>query len=392
MGFKGAGGYARPSASGGGGGKGEEDRTRDWYCSACSERNFVKRMECFKCKLPRPKDGGLTAPPKPLAPAPKPGATLNGMVKSYNRRGFGFLMSLGVENCQDIYYTRDSLSPKLQTRDIAGQHVTFEIQREPNGKISAVNIRPLGEERDQFEPPVSRGKGLGKPSAPPRPSGRDDEDRSRDWICEKCKERNFVKRFECFKCGSSRSGFSGAAGIASAGPADHRRTLSPHAGSRAMRSTLLGAAAGPRASSASRSRSGRRRSSSSSSSSSQRKSKKKKKKQKKKKRNDSSDSSRESSCSSSSCSRSTEEEPANTSGSGPKAQEASNPEVEQAKSEALEQLMQLRSVEPKETRMKEWRALLRKWHPDKNPERTEVATAVFQFLQKGKPVLEGSAR
>jgi len=52
--------------------------------------------------------------------------------------------------------------------------------------------------------------------------------------------------------------------------------------------------------------------------------------------------------------------------------------------------MKLRSLETKEARMTEFRALLRKWHPDKNPERVEVATAVFQFLQKGKPVLDAS--
>jgi len=50
--------------------------------------------------------------------------------------------------------------------------------------------------------------------------------------------------------------------------------------------------------------------------------------------------------------------------------------------------MRLRSLETKEARMTEFRALLRKWHPDKNPERVEVATSVFQFLQKGKPVLD----
>ena len=71
------------------------------------------------------------------------------------------------------------------------------------------------------------------------------------------------------------------------------------------------------------------------------------------------------------------------------------------------QCLAARSVEPKEQRMKEWRELLRHWHPDKNPHRIEVcptvklvpascqlkplqvATAVFQFLQKGKPMLEG---
>eukprot|EP00401_Gymnodinium_catenatum_P020917 CAMPEP_0117600122 /NCGR_PEP_ID=MMETSP0784-20121206/76309_1 /TAXON_ID=39447 /ORGANISM="" /LENGTH=84 /DNA_ID=CAMNT_0005402713 /DNA_START=131 /DNA_END=382 /DNA_ORIENTATION=+ len=61
-----------------------------------------------------------------------------------------------------------------------------------------------------------------------------------------------------------------------------------------------------------------------------------------------------------------------------------NSEIEKAKAAALEQLMKLQSVEPKEVRMTEWRALLRQWHPDKNPDSVEVATAVFQFLQKGK--------
>jgi len=50
--------------------------------------------------------------------------------------------------------------------------------------------------------------------------------------------------------------------------------------------------------------------------------------------------------------------------------------------------MKLRDMEPKEARMKEFRALLRQWHPDKNPSRVEVATAVFQFLQKGKLLME----
>jgi len=87
------------------------------------------------------------------------------------------------------------------------------------------------------------------------------------------------------------------------------------------------------------------------------------------------------------------EEPSAASGSAAKqtaASSGSDPQVEAAKGEALEQLMNLRSVEPKEVRMTEWRALLRKWHPDKNPDRVEVATAVFQFLQKGKAILDNA--
>ncbi|CAJ1326828.1 unnamed protein product [Effrenium voratum] len=65
----------------------------------------------------------------------------------------------------------------------------------------------------------------------------------------------------------------------------------------------------------------------------------------------------------------------------------STPEIEQAKLEALEKLRKLQSIEPKEARAKEWRALLRDWHPDKNPDKIEVAKEVFQFLQKGKTII-----
>lgn len=63
-------------------------------------------------------------------------------------------------------------------------------------------------------------------------------------------------------------------------------------------------------------------------------------------------------------------------------------EIEVAKKEALENLMKLQGLEPKEERSKQWRALLRNWHPDKNPDKKEVATAVFQFLQKGKAMIQ----
>jgi len=53
----------------------------------------------------------------------------------------------------------------------------------------------------------------------------------------------------------------------------------------------------------------------------------------------------------------------------------------------LKQLMKLKEIESKDARMTEFRALLRQWHPDKNLDRVEVATAVFQFLQKGKMIV-----
>lgn len=67
---------------------------------------------------------------------------------------------------------------------------------------------------------------------------------------------------------------------------------------------------------------------------------------------------------------------------------AESDEAAKAKSEVLGKLQELTKVHPKEQRQKAFRALLRAWHPDKNPEKVEVATHVFQFLQKGKQLLD----
>jgi len=120
----------------------------------------------------------------------------------------------------------------------------------------------------------------------------------------------------------------------------------------------------------------RRKSSSSSSSSSS--GKKRKRKKDSPKKNDKPKKRRRSSSSSSS----------KSGDDGKLAEEpsTSNPEIESAKKNALEKLTALKCLE-KEARLKQWRALLREWHPDKNPERVELATAVFQFLQKGRVLL-----
>jgi len=384
------------------GGKGpggflEEDRARDWHCAnmKCRERNFAKRSECYKCGTRRPPEGQEAAPPKP---PPQNGTTLAGMVKSYNKKGFGFIMCFGQEVCQDIYFTRESVSSRLLHPDMPGEHVHFEIHREGR-KMIAKNIRPLGEDKN-----VAMSAGLGKDNSKGKvfARGYQEEDRSRDWTCSACQERNFVKRFECFKCKSARpQGFSEAVPAVST-PSAPRRTFSPHAGARAIREAL---AAGPD--------SGRSRSRT-------RKRKKKKERKKKKRRSRSrstgsvstseqskkkqrSKRNRSSSSASSRMNRSKRRHSKTRSSSSsvmvaePSERKAAadllssdNPEIEKAKSEALQELMKLRSVQPMEARMTEWRTLLRKWHPDKNLDRVDVATIVFQFLQKGKRLLHAN--
>lgn len=52
-----------------------------------------------------------------------------------------------------------------------------------------------------------------------------------------------------------------------------------------------------------------------------------------------------------------------------------------AEEAAMKQLNDLRQLATKKERQKGFKELLRAWHPDKNPENLEVATAVFQRLQ-----------
>lgn len=358
----------------------------DWICRMCRERNFSRRFDCFKCRMARPPDAELVQ--APTMTAPPNGATLTGMVKSYNKKGFGFIMVFG-HNAPDVFYTRENVSQRLMHPDMPGEQVTFEIFRE-RGKLVARNIRPIGDS-------TSKGAVKGMVGA------REEINKSRldegQWRCPYCNEHNFARRLECFKCkvpkplGAPNAGFSDAPTNIRP-PQPQRKTFSPHAGARAIKESMLaergmaaggsggvgGGGAGSRKSSSSSSSSRgkqkaknrkRKRSSSSSSSSSKKKGKKKKGKKKRSK-----------SRSSSSSSVVIEKDAAGLAKSC-----SGDSDIDKAKADALKELTRLQTVEPKDVRMTEFRALLREWHPDKNLHRQELATAVFQFLQKGKVLM-----
>jgi hypothetical protein len=174
---------------------------------------------------------------------------------------------------------------------------------------------------------------------------------------------------------------------------DKKRDWSPHAGSRAIKEALLGGnplqpGDAEKKSPAGRSRSKSSRRSSSSSSSRSRSRRRKKKKKNKRKSKKSRSSSTISSSSSNKKGKKDKDEKEGSGSAGASGEQGSDdPDIAKAKMEALAKLREMQSVEPKEERSKQFRALLREWHPDKNPERAEVATAVFQFLQKGKNLL-----
>ncbi|CAJ1334473.1 unnamed protein product, partial [Effrenium voratum] len=177
--------------SGFGGGFNDEDRSRDWQCpnASCRERNFVKRPVCFKCATPRPAEEVRRA----TQPPPSAGTTLHGMVKSYNKKGFGFIMCTGNSDIQDLYFTRENVSSRLLHPDMPGERVTFEIGYEGRRMI-ARNVRPFGEDKH------TQAAMLASSNKARYERGYDEEDTSRDWNCPSCNERNFLKRNVCFKC------------------------------------------------------------------------------------------------------------------------------------------------------------------------------------------------
>merc|ERR1712039_558506 len=250
----------------------------DWICGFCKEKNFAKRQECFKCRIGRPLNAERVYSSN--QDAPPDGTTMHGMVKSYNKKGFGFLCVPG-QLAQDVYYLRENVSSRLLHPDMPGESVSFEIYRE-GYKLIAKNIRRFGEDLAG-----SKANGFGRYngtlcSGPNGRPSRPDEDREGRWKCADCGERNFMKRIQCFVClkprpEGTRSGVSDNARAKDAPP---RRTVSPHAGARAIREQLAGSVK-KRSSSSASADSAKRKQPPSSSSDSSSSSKKKKKKRRK---------------------------------------------------------------------------------------------------------------
>jgi sacsin len=61
--------------------------------------------------------------------------------------------------------------------------------------------------------------------------------------------------------------------------------------------------------------------------------------------------------------------------------------LQQAERSAMQQLRALQQLPSKAERQRAFKDLLRVWHPDKNPQNVEVATAVFQRLQSERSKL-----
>jgi len=217
------------------------------------------------------------------------------------------------------------------------------------------------------------------------------EDRTNDWVCA-CGERNFAKRSQCHRCKASRtstaptysdvSHFRAQQAQASramlppreppmVGSRGHLPPMGGPLGTWTTAKDLLGQGEMDALRRRLDAKKRKNSSSSSSKSSSSEASAKKKKKKKKKQRSSSSS-------------------PEKSFGEVANSVKEGTSELDKLKDGALQKLLALREA-PAETRKKAWRALLLEWHPDKHPEDKENATAVFQFLQKGKGLLDLSS-
>ncbi|CAK9086781.1 Uncharacterized protein SCF082_LOCUS41047 [Durusdinium trenchii] len=65
-------------------------------------------------------------------------------------------------------------------------------------------------------------------------------------------------------------------------------------------------------------------------------------------------------------------------------------EIMEAKNQAVKRLEEIKDMQGSaEEKEKAFKKLLREWHPDKNADRVQVCTAVFQFLQKARHLFRG---
>lgn len=395
---------------------------------------------------PRPGQPVFQKPPQGPQ-GPQPGALLTGTVKSYSAKGFGFILCPEVDH--DVYFARESLQDGLRTANIAGTVVQFVLQRGLHGKPQATYLKPLDGQIAPTE--YNRGYKETPQPAPaaaayvPPPAAAVPTFGGKGGFgqvpCGMPQQHAMMPPQipQIMPQYGQQYGFpAGHPGYAPPGQFSHvpvpavqprpagwpmgsnpgaaltamlnmqrppivtpQKRLSPHAGSRALAGKPApGASAGKKDESSDRGsseESSRDESDSSSSDKKKKKKKVKKKKGSKRDKKDKKDRSRSRSARKKSKSRKSSGSRSRLSVSS-SSRERSQPKeaasseaqkkIENAKREVLQQLENLKKIEPKDVRMKEWRSLLRSWHPDKNPDKTEVATEVFQFLQKGKLLLD----
>ena len=190
-----------------------EDRTQDWKCSECDNRNFARRKECNKCKKPRDEvedkdtkfdNEELRVPMRKRSVEPimmfnskqmrfddrredlsKDWVCGNCDINCFAKKTHCFRCNKPREevenkNTSAVQFERPMVSyPFTSTPRISGHNLQINTGHgERPGRFSQVEERP-------------RKKWV-------------DEDTSNDWNCQICDINNFAKRKTCFKCRKAR--------------------------------------------------------------------------------------------------------------------------------------------------------------------------------------------
>eukprot|EP00931_Biecheleriopsis_adriatica_P112222 TRINITY_DN8680_c0_g1_i1.p1 TRINITY_DN8680_c0_g1~~TRINITY_DN8680_c0_g1_i1.p1 ORF type:complete len:505 (+),score=91.76 TRINITY_DN8680_c0_g1_i1:49-1563(+) len=203
------------------------------------------------------------------------------------------------------------------------------------------------------------------------------EDRSNDWVCS-CGERNFARRNECHKCHTPRAtdapSYKGVSHMLEKMLSQQRQNRPPRPGGPLGEWTSAKDLLRKSDLDELRQKIDER--------SLRRKHKEQQQRQQRQQRQ------RSSSSSSSTSSESSSKAKRKASPEQPEAAPVQvSSELDKLKDEALQKLLKIRD-EPPDVRKKSWKQLLFEWHPDKHPDNKDDATAVFQFLQKGKALLD----
>ena len=221
-----------------------EDKTKDWACSGCSNRNFAKRQECNRCKKPREEvedktvDYACEETPS-LKRGPDPFMRVQIKAPRYGPTPQRYSLT---PPRQDFYPQRQSLMPPRhgptpRQEDLSNDWVCGKCNI--NCFAKKTNCFRCGKPRSEVEnreadlkefdrpvvsypaPPVSRPQqhnvsghslrintGSSWNHHPPPPMERKrkwvDEDKANDWNCRLCKINNFAKRKSCFSCNKNR--------------------------------------------------------------------------------------------------------------------------------------------------------------------------------------------
>lgn len=138
----------------------------DWNCPQCKSLVFSFRLDCFKCRTPRPVSGPHIVPRQPQKTSSKPdGDIRDGDWLCACCNGHNFANKLACFTCRTVKH-QDPIDESI------ARHPTDPA--DPNSVPSATDSLKAPERASKLMPG--------------------------DWTCPSCSENVFAKRRRCYKC------------------------------------------------------------------------------------------------------------------------------------------------------------------------------------------------